>query len=56
MPARDNDGAVRLLDAGNMPLSAEVKAFHREKLEERGRNEKASSGVPDGNRRCVRHQ
>ncbi|MDO5036569.1 MAG: methylaspartate mutase subunit E [Porphyromonas sp.] len=44
MPARDNDGAVRLLDAGNMPLSDEIKAFHRAKLEERGRFENRPVG------------
>lgn len=35
MPARDNSGAVRLLDIGNMPLSQDLKDFHREKLEQR---------------------
>jgi len=40
MPARDNQGAVRLLEAANLPLSGELKAFHRQKLEERARTEK----------------
>ena len=40
LPARDNTGAVRLLDCGNLPFSQEVKDFHRERLEERGRYEK----------------
>ncbi len=40
MPARDNQGAVRLLDTGNIPLSDSLKAFHREKLEERAAYEK----------------
>lgn len=40
MPARDNSGAVRLLDAGNVPLTPELKAFHRAKLEERAAFEK----------------
>ncbi|MDF9831466.1 methylaspartate mutase subunit E [Parabacteroides sp. PF5-6] len=40
MPARDNAGAVRLLDAGNLPLTAELKAWHRSKLEERAVVEK----------------
>ncbi|WP_295940005.1 methylaspartate mutase subunit E [uncultured Alistipes sp.] len=40
MPARDNSGAVRLLDPGNIPLSEELKAFHRQKLEERALHEK----------------
>jgi methylaspartate mutase epsilon subunit len=40
MPARDNTGAIRLLDVGNIPLTAELKDFHRKKLEERGAFEK----------------
>ena len=40
LPARDNTGAVRLLDCGNLPFSDEVKDFHRERMEERGRVEK----------------
>lgn len=40
MPARDNMGAVRLLDSGNVPLTPELKAFHRQKLEERAAYEK----------------
>ncbi len=40
MPARDNLGAVRLLFAGDVPLNEELKAFHRQKLEERGAYEK----------------
>ena len=39
MPARDNQGAVRILDMGNLPLTEELKTFHREKLEERARTE-----------------
>ncbi|KGL53805.1 MULTISPECIES: methylaspartate mutase subunit E [Porphyromonas] len=39
MPARDNFGAVRILELGNIPFSEELKAFHRAKLEERGRAE-----------------
>jgi len=40
LPARDNTGAVRLLDCGNLPFSNEVKDFHKERMEERGRYEK----------------
>ena len=40
LPARDNTGAVRLLDCGNLPFSDEVKDFHRERMEERGKYEK----------------
>ncbi|MCL2378096.1 MAG: methylaspartate mutase subunit E [Defluviitaleaceae bacterium] len=39
MPARDNVGAIRLLDAGNLPLSPELKNFHRSQLETRARHE-----------------
>ncbi len=39
MPARDNSGAVRFLDCGNVPLTESLKAFHREKLEERAKYE-----------------
>lgn len=36
LPARDLNGAVRLLDCGRLPFSEELKNFHRAKLEERG--------------------
>jgi methylaspartate mutase epsilon subunit len=36
MPARDNNGAVRYLNFGNLPLSDELKAFNTKKLQERG--------------------
>jgi methylaspartate mutase epsilon subunit len=36
MPARDNNGAVRYLNFGNLPLSDELKAFNTRKLQERG--------------------
>jgi methylaspartate mutase epsilon subunit len=39
LPARDNAGAVRLLDTGNLPFTEEIREFHRQKLEERGRQE-----------------
>ena len=39
MPARDNDGAIRILDCGSMPFSQETKDFHRQKLEERAKCE-----------------
>ncbi|MTI96877.1 MAG: methylaspartate mutase subunit E [Firmicutes bacterium] len=39
LPARDNAGAVRLLDLGNLPFTDDIKEFHRRKLEERGREE-----------------
>lgn len=39
LPARDNSGAVRILDTGNLPFSDDIKKFHKEKLEERARFE-----------------
>lgn len=39
LPARDNYGAVRLLDFGNLPFAKETADFHREKIAERGRAE-----------------
>ena len=42
MPARDNSGAVRLLDIGNLPFTQDLIDFHRQKLEERARFEKRS--------------
>ena len=36
MPARDNTGSVRYLNAGNVPLSKELLDFNKAKLEERG--------------------
>lgn len=39
LPARDNEGAVRLLEAGNLPLPPDILRFHRERLAERGRFE-----------------
>ncbi|MGE4283850.1 MAG: methylaspartate mutase subunit E [Clostridia bacterium] len=40
LPARDNDGAVRLLDYGNLPFDKDVIEFHKRKIEERARYEK----------------
>ena len=40
MPARDNEGAVRFIDTANIPLSDDLKDFHRQKLAERGAFEK----------------
>lgn len=39
LPARDNDGAVRILEVGNLPFTDDLKKFHQEKLEERGKVE-----------------
>lgn len=40
MPARDNSGAVRFLEVGNIPFSEDLRTFHRQKLEERAAYEK----------------
>ncbi len=40
LPVRDNDGAIRILDWGDVPMDDEVRAFHREKLDERAAYEK----------------
>ena len=40
LPARDNNGAVRILNFGNLPFSKELKAFHIAKIEERANYEK----------------
>jgi len=37
--ARDRSGAIRYVSVGNLPLDAEVREYHREKLEERKRRE-----------------
>ncbi|MDD4080601.1 MAG: methylaspartate mutase subunit E [Eubacteriales bacterium] len=39
MPARDNEGAVRLLGVGMLPLTEAQKKFHQEKIAQRGRHE-----------------
>ena len=35
LPARDNDGAVRILNFGNLPFDQELKDFHTQKINER---------------------
>ncbi|MPL63491.1 Glutamate mutase epsilon subunit [bioreactor metagenome] len=39
LPARDNIGAVRLFDTGNLPFTKELIDFHKEKMEERAKVE-----------------
>lgn len=39
LPARDNNGAVRILEMGNLPFSDDLRDFHRMKLEERALRE-----------------
>ena len=40
LPCRDNNGAVRILEPGNLPFSKELLDFHRSKIEERAKAEK----------------
>ncbi|MCR4804496.1 MAG: methylaspartate mutase subunit E [Clostridia bacterium] len=40
LPARDNDGAIRILEPGNLPFTQEIKDFHKAKIAERAKYEK----------------
>lgn len=44
LPCRDNDGAVRILNMGNLPFTQELKDFHAAKIDARAKaeNRKAS--------------
>jgi len=39
LPARDNEGFIRLFAKGNLPLTDDIMAFHKERLAERARAE-----------------
>lgn len=39
LPARDNYGAVRLFDIGNLPFTPDIIEFHRGKIDERAKAE-----------------
>lgn len=39
LPARDNNGAVRYLEFGNIPMTQEIKDFNKQLLEERAKSE-----------------
>lgn len=39
LPVRDNFGSIRFLDFGQLPFSDDLKAFHIDKIEKRGRIE-----------------
>ncbi len=39
LPCRDNNGAVRILNVGNLPFSQDLKDFHKAKIEERAKAE-----------------
>ena len=40
LPCRDNNGAVRILNTGNLPFTQELKDYHAAKIEERALAEK----------------
>lgn len=40
LPARDNVGAVRILELGALPFTKELRDFHKAKIEERAKAEK----------------
>ncbi|MBE6934061.1 MAG: methylaspartate mutase subunit E [Ruminococcaceae bacterium] len=40
LPCRDNNGAVRILNPGNLPFTQELKDFHAAKIEARAQAEK----------------
>ena len=44
LPCRDNDGAIRILNVGNLPFNKDLIDFHASKIEERAKaeNRKAS--------------
>lgn len=44
IPIRDNSGAIRLLERGDVPLADEIYAFHKEKIKERAATEKREPG------------
>ncbi|KRQ86126.1 Methylaspartate mutase E chain [Caloramator mitchellensis] len=44
LPARDNNGAVRILEFGNIPFTKEIKDFHRSLLEARAKVENREVG------------
>ena len=39
LPARDNNGAIRFLEFGNLPMNPEIKEFNRKLLQERAKFE-----------------
>lgn len=43
LPCRDNNGAVRILEPGNLPFSKDLLDFHRSKIEERAAKEKRAA-------------
>jgi len=43
LPCRDNDGAVRILNTGNLPFTKDLKDFHAAKIDERAKAEKRAA-------------
>ena len=43
LPCRDNDGAIRILNTGNLPFSQELKDFHAAKIDARAKAEKRAA-------------
>lgn len=43
LPCRDNEGAVRILNTGNLPFTQELKDFHAAKIEERAKFERRAA-------------
>ncbi|HHX81227.1 MAG TPA: methylaspartate mutase subunit E [Acholeplasmataceae bacterium] len=39
LPARDNEGNIRILEFGNVGFNEEIKAFHKNKIKERAKSE-----------------
>ena len=44
LPVRDGEGAIRMLDFGNLPFDLATKDFHREKIDARARDERREAG------------
>ena len=45
LPIRDDQGAVRWLDTGNLPFSNEIIEYHREKIKGREKHEKRKADL-----------
>jgi methylaspartate mutase epsilon subunit len=39
LTARDNEGAIRFFDTGNLPLNSDLLDFHKKKMDERAKSE-----------------
>ena len=43
LPARDNNGAIRLLETGDLPFTREILDFHKDRIEQRAKVEKRTA-------------